>query len=415
MCQSVTTAWDYRVTDRILHFLPLYHVHGLLNKLLCVLRVGGTVEFVPSAQAAALWHRLAQETLNDKGSTGSAPSEGTITKENTNIKSDKLTMFMAVPTVYAKMLEYANTTGSKEPIKSQVIAPALHCLQHQLRLMVSGSAALPDSLMHAWKALTTQTLLERYGMTEIGMALTNPYSPVSERKTGFVGKSFPFVQARLVEEETTTHAAGQRVITDANIPGELQIAGATVFKEYLNRPDATQESFVYADEEESAGDDNAMKERSLVRWFRTGDIAERDATGDYRILGRASADILKSSGYKISALEIERVLLSHPLVLEVAVCARPNDPLVGDRIVAIVTLREPTNAASASTTTASAGTAKQKKERQAVLEEYMRSQLAKYKHPHEWIFLQSALPRNHMGKVNKKSLLKDVQSLPQLS
>lgn len=340
MVQSVSSAWKYTESDKILHFLPLYHVHGLLNKLLCVLSAGGTVEFLPNAHASHLWERLAQEATN------------------TDLKSNPVTMFMAVPTVYAKMLEHAKSDKLSPVTRADAIS-----VMKGLRLMVSGSAALPDVVMDSWKELTGQVLLERYGMTEIGMALTNPYEPVSARQKGRVGEPFPFIRARLVDEQG-------KEITDAHTPGELQIAGPTVFKHYLNRPDATAESFVVDDSPER-------------RWFKTGDISERDHNGSYKLLGRASADIIKSAGYKISALEIERELLSHPSILEAAVCATP-DPILGESIVAVLSLRPgaPEEAAL-----------------RKDLDAFLAPRLAKYKQPRDYI-VTAAIPRNHMGKVS---------------
>lgn len=253
----------------------------------------------------------------------------------------------------------------------KTIRQGIEAMQY-MRLMVSGSAALPDVLMNQWRELTGQVLLERYGMTEIGMALTNPYDPVSSRRPGSVGRPFPFVQARLVDERTG------HVIDDTpngtTTPGELQIAGPVVFKEYLNRPDATQDSFVIEEHDQA-----------VIRWFKTGDIAERDASGVYKILGRASADIIKSGGFKISALEIERELLSHDDVAEVAVCATP-DTILGESIVAVVAVRETRNAADL----------------RHNMEEYLKTRLAKYKQPRDWIFITAGIPRNHMGKVRHR-------------
>ncbi|RYH20921.1 hypothetical protein EON65_22030 [archaeon] len=152
MFASLTDAWQYTDIDRILHFLPLYHMHGLINKLLTVLYNGGTVQFLPNAAPATIWTALAQE--QNHATSHSRPL-------------NPLSLFMAVPTVYAKLLEHM------PHLPPSVAEQALRTIQ-QLRLQVSGSAALPDSLLKKWKDLTNVTLLERYGMTEIGMALSNP-------------------------------------------------------------------------------------------------------------------------------------------------------------------------------------------------------------------------------------------------
>jgi malonyl-CoA/methylmalonyl-CoA synthetase len=191
MVKSLVEAWKYNSKDKILHFLPLYHMHGLCNKLLCMLWSGGTIEFLPSAKAGAIWKRLAQET------------------STTSILHNKpLSLFMGVPTVYAKMLEHSKKMDAKE--KEDGIKT-----MKSLRLMVCGSAALPDVIMDEWKAMTGQTLLERYGMTELGMALSNPLE--GERRKGYVGFPMPYVTVRIVDEQGN-------VINSPNTPGELQVS-----------------------------------------------------------------------------------------------------------------------------------------------------------------------------------------------
>jgi malonyl-CoA/methylmalonyl-CoA synthetase len=148
-----------------------------------------------------------------------------------------------------------------------------------MRLMVSGSAALAASVHEQSTALTTQKLLERYGMTEIGMAIANPYR--GERRPGAVGIPLPGVVVRLKTESGT-------VVTTEDEPGEIQVRGPGVFQAYWNRPEETANSF----------EDG---------WFRAGDMAVRER-GYYRIMGRLSVDIIKSGGYKLSALEIEAVV-----------------------------------------------------------------------------------------------------------
>lgn len=192
--KSLIEAWQYNEKDKILHFLPLYHMHGLLNKLLCMLWAGGNVEFLASAKAKVIWHRLAQEAATL--ATNPQP----------------VSLFMAVPTVYAKMLEYSKTMNSEEK------EAGIKAMKH-MRLMVCGSAALPDPVMDNWYTLTGQRLLERYGMTELGMALSNPYQ--GERRKGAVGFPLPYVNVRLVDEQG-------HVIDKTNTPGELQVMVSVV-------------------------------------------------------------------------------------------------------------------------------------------------------------------------------------------
>lgn len=288
-----------------------------------------------------------------------------------------LTLLMAVPTVYARMLEGITKEDPRD------IADAVEALK-RLRLMVCGSAALPDNILLKWEKLTGYKLLERYGMTELGMALSNPYE--GERRQGYVGLPLPEVSCRLVDDN-------EQVITTSNTPGELRVKGPNVFKEYLNRPDATRETF-----------DNEG-------WFKTGDIAEVAADGYYKILGRNSSDIIKSSGYKLSALEIERELLAHPQILECAVVGVP-DEVLGEKVLAIMVLRPGVkdgvkNDAAVVAAGDLATVQKDPKQVKQVLQHYLQDKLAPYKQPREYVFVE-AIPRNHMGKVNKKSLRKDL-------
>ncbi|CAE7872283.1 acsf3 [Symbiodinium microadriaticum] len=161
----------------------------------------------------------------------------------------------------------------------------------KMRLMVSGSAALPVSVLQKWREISGHTLLERYGMTEIGMAISNPYK--GQRRPGFIGQPLPGVEVRLIDDEG-------EIITKEQESGEILVKGPGVFKEYWEKPDATSEAFT---------EDG---------WFKTGDVALiRD--GSYKILGRKSADIIKSGGYKLSALEIEESIRTFPNIQDCAV------------------------------------------------------------------------------------------------
>ena len=222
-----------------------------------------------------------------------------------------------------------------------------------MRLTVSGSAACPVSLFEAWEALTSQRFLERYGMTELGMALSNPYT--GERRPGHVGQPLPAVVVKRVDESGTE-------VVDPATPGELAVRSPTVFREYCGDPEATRAAF-------SDG------------WFLTGDIAVRE-DGAYRILGRASIDIIKSGGYKLSALEIEATLLEHPSVTEVAVIGVPDDEW-GEIVAAAIVLDTPTE--------------------EATLTAWSREKMSGYKVPRKWV-VTDALPRNALGKVTKPAL-----------
>ncbi|PFX30598.1 Acyl-CoA synthetase family member 3, mitochondrial [Stylophora pistillata] len=292
---ALVKAWEWTAADYIIHCLPLHHVHGIVNVLLCPLWVGATCHMLPKFKPDKVWDIL----------TGDEP---------------RPSLFMAVPTIYSKLIEHYEKEKWTEQEKERI---RFRC--EQLRLMVSGSAALPEPVMKRWKEITGHTLLERYGMTEIGMALSNPLH--GPRLAGSVGTPLPGTEVRIVTEnvdgEKEVIAAGNEhgsSVSSCNEgrEGELQVRGPSVFKCYWNKPDATRETFT----EDS--------------WFKTGDTA---AYTDrvYSILGRTSVDIIESGGYKISALEVERHLLSHNDIIDCAVLGKP-DPVWGERVAAIVTL-----------------------------------------------------------------------------
>jgi malonyl-CoA/methylmalonyl-CoA synthetase len=220
--------------------------------------------------------------------------------------------------------------------------------------MVSGSAALPVSTLERWKEISGHTLLERYGMTEIGMALSNSYR--RERVPGSVGKPLPSVEVQLVGEDGAPVAPGT--------PGEIEVRGPSVFAEYWRKPDATRDAF-------------------RDGWFRTGDTAVVE-NGVYRILGRTNIDILKTGGHKVSALEIEETLREHPSVAECAVVGVP-DPEWGERVAAAVVLKPNCVLDLPS------------------LRSWAKEVLAAHKLPSRLLVLD-ALPRNAMGKVTKPAI-----------
>lgn len=318
---GLMTAWDWQSTDRVMNVLPLHHVHGLVNILLCALASGATCEMKDKFDAVEVWQRITSGAIN---------------------------VFMAVPTVYTKLIEFWEKQISVERTRLSLGA-------QKMRLMVSGSAALPQPVFESWHKISGHYLLERYGMTEIGMALSNPLR--GERKVRTVGRPLPGVDVSLRD-------ASGAVIDDPGTAGELHIRGANLFREYWRKPEATRESF------------------SVDGYFKTGDIAERDEDGYYRILGRSSQDIIKSGGYKISALEIESVLLEHGEVSEVAVVG-VSDEMWGERVAAVLV---------------GAATSEE-------LSSWLKDRLAVYKIPTLWRTVD-ALPRNAMGKVIKSEVRK---------
>ncbi len=314
---SLVTAWEWTSSDRILHVLPLHHIHGIVNILTCALWAGAECHMLSKFDAQVVWKRI---------------SDG------------DLTLFMAVPTIYVKLIA-AWENAKSEQQKSM----SAGC--EKMRLMVSGSAALPVQVLEKWQTISGHFLLERYGMTEIGMALSN--SLHGERLSGYVGKPLPQVEVRLVDENGELAPPGT--------PGEIQVKGATVFREYWQNPQATAKAFQDG-------------------WFRTGDLAVVE-NGNYRILGRMSVDIIKTGGYKVSALEIEEVLRTHPDIHECAVVG-VADIEWGERVCAALVLQGKQTLTLES------------------LRNWAKEQLAVYKVPTQ-ILIVEELPRNAMGKVTK--------------
>jgi malonyl-CoA/methylmalonyl-CoA synthetase len=315
--ESLVRAWEWREDDRTLLVLPLHHVHGIVNVVGCALWAGAICEMHPKFDADATWDRLA---------------------------SGEITVFTAVPTIYYRLIAAWEASASDVRRRRAKGARAA-------RLMMSGSAALPARTLERWREITGQVLLERYGMTEIGMALANPLHGV--RLPGRVGGPLPGVEVRLAGED------GRPVPED--VPGEIEVRGDTVFGEYWRRPDATREAF-------------------RDGWFRTGDLAVME-DGAYRLLGRTSVDIIKSGGHKISALEIEDVLRAHPAIAECAVVG-VDDEEWGQRVCAAVELKPAERLTLAD------------------LEPWARARLAPYKIP-KVLRAVATLPRNAMGKVVK--------------
>lgn len=287
--QSLVQAWKYQRSDHLIHMLPLHHVHGVINGLTATLLAGGTVEMYSKFDPKIVW-----DQWTEKGSS---------------------TMFMAVPTVYSRLIEYFDTKirGTQSESAARQGAKAL-------RLTVSGSAALPVSTKQKFREITGHELLERYGMTEVGMALSCGLDP-AQRISGSVGWPLPGVSVRLVDPET------QSIISSSgkDESGLIEIQGPNLFAEYFRQPEATAETF------------------TTDRWFKTGDVAKRNADGAYFILGRESVDLIKSGGYKISALEVERKILGNanlePIISEVVVVG-VEDPDWGQRVAAVVKTKQ---------------------------------------------------------------------------
>jgi malonyl-CoA/methylmalonyl-CoA synthetase len=306
---ALLAAWEWTANDNALLVLPLHHVHGIVNVLGSALAAGARCEMLPQFEPDTAWSRLA---------------------------SGEVTVFSAVPTIYYRLIA---AWDAAPPAVQRAWSDGAR----RARLMMSGSAALPPRTLERWREITGHTLLERYGMTETGMILSNPLH--GERRPGTVGAPLPGVEIRLAD-------------------GEIEVKGPGVFSEYWQRPDDTRDAF-------------------RDGWFRTGDVAVLE-DGAYRLLGRTSTDIIKTGGYKVSALEIEDAAREHPAVADCAMVAA-HDEEWGERVRAFVELRP--------------GQSLTLDE----LRDSLRERLAPYKLPRE-LHVVDALPRNAMGKVNKPAL-----------
>jgi len=300
---NLLTCWQITSGDRLLLALPLFHVHALGNGVHCWLISGCRMRLVPRFE-----HSTAAATFLDF----------------------RPTLFFGVPTIYVRLLDIPEE-------QARAIGSAM-------RLFVSGSAPLPAHVLEAFRARFGHTILERYGMSETMMNLSNPY--VGERRPGSVGLPLPGVSVKLVE-------------------GELYLKGPNVFPGYWRREEATRAAFADG-------------------WFRTGDLAERSPDGYYTLCGRRS-DLIISGGFNIYPREIEEFLQEQEEVAEAAVVGVP-DHVRGEVPVAYVVLRS----AIAS----------------EVLGDRCREKLASFKAPREFVVVER-LPRNALGKVQKHLLVRE--------
>ena len=307
-------AWGWRADDKLLHGLPIFHVHGLVVALHGALHAGASAYLLPSFDAATTLDML---------------------------MSQRFSVFMGVPTMHRRLYNQA--------------AGKTHDLSF-MRLMTSGSDRLPDDLFFGYQRVFNVTLLERYGMTETGMNLSNPLH--GERRVGSVGLPLPGVSARVVDP------ASERELPDGEV-GELQIKGDHVFAGYWRQPRKTAEAFT--------GDG----------WLRTGDLALRESDGYYTLKGRAK-DLIISGGLNIYPPEVELVLMEHEAVAACAVIGCPDDEW-GERVVAAVVPK--------------AG----RRLDEADLVACCRERLAAYKTPRR-VIVVDALPSNALGKVQKAKL-----------
>jgi malonyl-CoA/methylmalonyl-CoA synthetase len=297
----VCLAWRWSAADRLVLALPLFHAHGLCVGLHGTLLAGASAVLLPGFDVGAVLDAAGEHAAS---------------------------LFFGVPTMYHRLAQSARAGELR-----------------RLRLCVSGSAALPAELHQALAERAGQRVLERYGMTETLMLVSNPYD--GERRPGSVGLPLPGVELRL--------AHGSE--------GEIQVRGPAVFGGYWERSQATADSFTGG-------------------WFRTGDLASADADGYIRILGR-SKELIISGGFNVYPREVEEVLLGHPDVAEVAVLGTPSEEW-GEVVTAFVVAAGDRRSAEP-------------------LLAYAAEQLAPFKRPRVVHFVDG-LPRNALGKVVKHLL-----------
>lgn len=321
VARLLQSCWGWRASDALLHALPLHHLHGLAISLLTSLLSGGQTRMLARFDAAHVWNHLHETSV-----------------------------LMGVPTMHRKLLDALDAAEPATRERWQRAARGL-------RLVTSGSAALPATTGERWRTLTGAYPLERFGMTEIGVGMSNPLA--GERVPGTTGPVLPGMQVRIVDDHGRDVAPGES--------GEIWLRGPSVFLGYDGNPEATHAAFVDG-------------------WFRSGDTATFTPEGYVKILGRTSVDILKSGGYKLSALEIEEVLREHPALADVAVVGLPDDTW-GEIAVAAVLLQP--------------GAALEPE----ALRTWAKQFLAPYKVPRRVVVLEE-LPRNPVGKVIKPELVK---------
>jgi malonyl-CoA/methylmalonyl-CoA synthetase len=298
--EAVRLAWRWDEADRLVLALPLFHVHGLCIGLHGTLLAGASAVLLPRFEAGAVLDAAADHDA---------------------------TLFFGVPTMYARLADSARAAELG-----------------RLRLCVSGSAPLAAALFERLAELSGQRVLERYGLTETLMNVSNPYE--GERRPGTVGLPLPGVTLRLSSE------------------GEVLVRGPSVFTGYWGDPDATAAAF------------------DPEGWFRTGDLARFDERGYLRIEGR-SKELVISGGYNVHPREVEEVLLTHPGVAEAAVTGTPSEEW-GEVVTAWVVPDGPPPATDE-------------------LIAFAAERLAPYKRPRLVHYLD-ALPRNALGKVQRHEL-----------
>jgi acyl-CoA synthetase (AMP-forming)/AMP-acid ligase II len=327
--ETVARAWRWTAADRLLLTLPCFHLHGLALGILGSLLVGSQI---------VLRERFVAEEVPE------------------DIERHRITLFFGVPTMYNRLVGLPEQTVRAHDLSS-------------MRAWVSGSAPLTAATFSRFEQRFGHQILERFGMTEGGFMIAAPYD--GPRRAGVVGRPLPGIDVRIAELDAADR--GELCDVAEGEQGELLIRGPNLFSGYWKRPEETARAFV-------------------GEFFRSGDLAVREADGMIRITGRRSVDIIKTRGFKVSAVEIESYLQSHPAVHEVAVVGIP-DADQGERVVAAVTCgaESPVSADE--------------------LRQFARAGLAPHKVPSEIVFFDE-IPRTGPGKFSKRLLIERLSRPP---
>ncbi len=307
--EGLRHAWRWNDRDRLLLCLPLFHMHGLGVGLHGTLHTGGS---------AVLFEGFRPDELLAA------------------IEPFAATLFFGVPTMYHRLADHPDAARLSK-----------------LRLCVSGSAPLPAALHAALQKASGQRILERYGMTETLMLVSNPHD--GERRAGTVGLPLPGVELRVHLDERG----------DSDERGEIEVRGPNVFDGYWRRPEANAEAF------------------TPDGFFRTGDLGRIEADGYLTLDGRAK-ELIISGGYNVYPRELEDVLRAHPAIEDIAIVGEKSEEW-GERVAAYAVLKAPLELEA--------------------LRRWIGDQLAAFKHPRA-LYGVEALPRNALGKVQKHRLMR---------
>ena len=309
---TLVDLWQFTPEDKLIHALPIFHVHGLFVAMHCALFSGASVIFLPKFDSGAVIARMTWATV-----------------------------LMGVPTFYTRLL--ADPAFTREAAAG-------------MRLFIAGSAPLSADIHRAFEQRCGHRVLERYGMTETGMLTSNPYG--GERRPGSVGLPLPGVSLRIAEFDSGREVPQGEV-------GIVEVKGPNVFKGYWRNPEKTASEF------------------RADGFFITGDMGRIEADGYVQLVGREK-DLIITGGLNVYPAEVEAVLDDRDDIAEAAVIGVPH-PDLGEAVIAVVRPEGPFDGRA--------------------IRAALRAQLAGFKLPKEIIAVE-ALPRNTMGKIQKK-LLRD--------